>query len=1505
AEIIASPNSPTDKEKRFQVKSNSLTVTTSKKRLKIIPSRREGGERGNDEILTDGSDFIWVEVRLIGEDGEVVTTDSRTKVNLELSDDSLGKAEEETLQLSQGTAETKIFSTKKAGIWQLVAAEENGLFASSESLEIFSLAQEAKRIELSTSSKIISPQTGKTTVGVKLFDVNNNLADSESETITLHVEGGDLIDLIDFDDEKEGTQSPVFGGMAEFEIETPDQSGQISVRSSLEGGAERALSIRVLEGVRVEVFANKKSLVVDGENQVVITTRLVSRGGQTLIGGETGIDLQVLEEEKGTLESELVQLVRGEGKTKFTTGYKAGEVKIVGSFSGFESGELTLELLPRPAAKIVLTSEKEELDLAQGPFQFRAELRDPSDNLVTNNSFTNIDFKITGATEEFGTLENPRVKATKGIAENEVEATSMLTGNLRIVASASGLISGYLEVPIKYSLTYEDFKRIKPQALYTTFLGAPVGDFTQENYLAGWILFSGGKTQVVTSVTRVEEEAENSKGFGWKGDYKNQLLFAAGNTVGESTRDYASEMDVNLGDPVISLKQSKYRDEITEQEKEALNADDLNVAGFDTSIGSLIYRGLGKKVKQILASDFNNDQLKDLMLISNDGGVRLLKNFNGYPRFKEEGDLLNLPEDFEEVASGDFDNDGFEDVIFSTQKGEIYLYHNQGGAFIKERLELNPVKNVIGLKVADMDHDNYADLVVINGRGEIKIYYGTSQGLGEAGEKIASFPVKIDPTAELKREVFVYHDAVLKSQIGADECRDEECEQYRPAYVSGYGLPNDQKKCSTYFEKKECNRDYYVTLKYTSSEEAAKKEAQKNASPAEIAESYKSTFQKAKAGGTSTEAIENLINNPGAAMNFNYSAADSVKTTADFLKLDQDSSLGIDSSKKGERVGGKIQNTQNLEIGDLVRYTITLKNNTNRSISNLAVTDTLAPLFKFKKESLQCSQCNWDEKKKERILDGEEAHPFIIDNINIRAGRQATITYEVEVQDLPKLILQVGDFESGAYHDDFLDLMVDIEGNTSGQVTYLYSIGRRAYEKSVSDPQSPPQDAALQTLSQKSASISSAKGQTSGNTGEDESKKAFAKMNADDDGDGLPNYWDDFSGMTKWERFSGAKDAVTKTLSGAADMADEFADKVEEELVKAKCGGGCVVTPINMAFLAPGMINILGIPGGFDPGLPIFAWGIPSLIPIWPPSPYQGSIGRIYIAPTLTGAVGMGICTGAWLAGQCQVFVPKSMQMDDYCENEDIQGFSDSVTALSQAGGALSMSVSANVGTDTAGNSVANVDPRVNVGTMGGSGIDEGAAGGVEVGYNNGTFNYKVIEGANFSLPAFPAFFSDWMDRQTEEIWDALTDLPDIKVILPDLFTSAGFTHAFGGGVFDLEGMDFFEDLLAILNSIPLVNIRIEKIYLKIPWIEPNLIPKIEKEVSGFMIDFFREIREFIHSFDQLTCGTTSLGEVLESENLKKAEKEADEALADFGSGKGSIGASLEKIRDYFTAVVE
>src|SRR5260370_34404088 len=145
--------------------------------------------------------------------------------------------------------------------------------------------------------------------------------------------------------------------------------------------------------------------------------------------------------------------------------------------------------------------------------------------------------------------------------------------------------------------------------------------------------------------------------------------------------------------------------------------------------------------RDVAFGDFDGDGHTDLVIVGNDGRLRLLRNLS-QGRFEDATAASGLGgvSHAGAVAVGDYDNDGFLDLFVTSLDGhgEPALYHHRGdGSFESDARagELGrKLRGVVGVVAAffDFDNDGFFDFVVVgnpavpNGRGAIIVTTGAS-----------------------------------------------------------------------------------------------------------------------------------------------------------------------------------------------------------------------------------------------------------------------------------------------------------------------------------------------------------------------------------------------------------------------------------------------------------------------------------------------------------------------------------------------------------------------------------------------------------------------------------------------------------------------------------------------------------------------------------------------------------------------------------------------------------
>ncbi len=269
------------------------------------------------------------------------------------------------------------------------------------------------------------------------------------------------------------------------------------------------------------------------------------------------------------------------------------------------------------------------------------------------------------------------------------------------------------------------------------------------------------------------EDVNNNFGLGFQGENKHMLLFAAGNSVGESHMPYASEVGIIYGDPMISL----------DIEEDLVS----NGSGYSRDLGKQLYNGQ-EQIKEMLEFDMNGDGREDLLLVYKNGVVKLLENSISNRNYVEKGIVLNIFGEVLSVAKIDVNNDSYDDIVVGTNESCnaeeecVSLYMNNGGGFDRYSLDLAlDGKKIYEMKSDDMNLDGCEDLVVSNSSGQISVYHnkikdGECVGLDSEAPRDWDFGFEIDQNQNQKDSVFIHYpgirlveNKVLQFSLKSDE----------------------------------------------------------------------------------------------------------------------------------------------------------------------------------------------------------------------------------------------------------------------------------------------------------------------------------------------------------------------------------------------------------------------------------------------------------------------------------------------------------------------------------------------------------------------------------------------------------------------------------------------------------------------------------------------------------------------------------------------------------------
>ncbi|PJC36856.1 hypothetical protein CO046_03410 [Candidatus Peregrinibacteria bacterium CG_4_9_14_0_2_um_filter_53_11] len=847
------------------------------------------------------------------------------------------------------------------------------------------------------------------------------------------------------------------------------------------------------------------------------------------------------------------------------------------------------------------------------------------------------------------------------------------------------------------------------------------------------------------------EDSLTTPGVGFTRDNKFALLFAAGETFGEANRPYNSDLGIVLGDPTVRVK----------------NTPEAGLS-FTPDTGKLVYAG-SAEVSELLNFDYNTDGYEDILIVQNNGTIRLIQNNGGYDQLVDQGPLFVLKNGVQALTKVDINRDGQMDLVVAGIESCratdtcIDIYQNNHGSFERHNLSFNQTNKIVELEAHDLNGDGFPELVLADTAGNIEILYNRNGTFDQAPQRIGNVGLQIDPRKNL---------------------------------VSG------------------------VLLRYSGMPQKDRADPRSVQKFSQLSLRERDVIAQAEGFGGFT---------PGAGVEF---SRDDTYTSIqrDYIYANVEGSAFRESAKFAEDLNGGV-----VETGDRVRYRLRLANGSGSNLSGVSVSDVIATQFELDKATLKCEGCGAGELTTES-LSGDPLRPLLITGLTLPARSSRTISYEVTYRGATeeaegvtfafskKFTDRDAPLQRHLAADAYPDIVVNKEGNPTGRVRYYYTTarsadGRLSWATALSSPAADSADPVAAAIDPGLLADAQAALDDPSKLPASLVERRNALTSDDSDGDGLQDSIDDLNGplersLTPAEQLNAAVDELGAVLDDVAGATQAVVDKLT-------CDAGCIALPLNYAFFAPGFASLFGVPSGaFDIGLPVFGWGVPSLIPVWPPSgPAQAAAGgRFYISPTITGGVGFSVCMGPYGSPKnCYSFGinPLDLLPGNICDqfNSVTTGaLARANSIIADANGGLTLSMSQ----DGFGAQTSREAESTGLGN-----------------YSLGSYNAAPARNKNVKVPGFPSVLTDWWDAQQSEILKAF-DLPDLYIIYPSLDSLTGTikpTHSF-----DFKG-DVLTEVLTTINSMPLVDIQTQEVLFKIPVMTRKEIEKVRLDALQWYED--------------------------------------------------------------------
>ena len=733
------------------------------------------------------------------------------------------------------------------------------------------------------------------------------------------------------------------------------------------------------------------------------------------------------------------------------------------------------------------------------------------------------------------------------------------------------------------------------------------------------------------------ESFQSEWSIGWKSDNKFLLSFAAGKNVWESLQDYASFWAVNLWDPVVSLKKNKQTFNNSTVEK-----------SFDSTIWKLLTK---EEVEAYQTFDYNNDWYEDILIIKGDWYLKILENKGGGAWFLDKWDVVYIADFWNSsyIKAWDFSGDWYWDIFFVNNKWEAYIFENNEKDFVRSSLEETFALNakIVQVEIFDMDNDNKQDLVTLDDAWNINIFYWEPSSVEPKFTKkeISNwYWVKLN-TESRTSGALVYFDGLV--QVNQQDLLDKLVVENdnlstTPTWENDWFIDKIMFEKITYSPWKK--------WKNIGIPEVIWAIPQLNAS-----EFWTNTVD------TSTALWDFLSQN---AWTTTIQSTNHVDITT-FIKSEYAHASWIEVSKKFVDV-----NWENLQSGDLVEVTITLKN-TQWDKTWIAYVDSIMSPFEM-------SELRPDTRNNGVQRTAPAWYGMLIDDISLASWESTSITYTLRVLPITFGHIDVWLFEEGMVGDDlYWDIIIKADKQNCSQEVDMfasssstlraYADKQKAAPRCDADKLKLPEDLEKNKIDSDNNGVPDYIDSITKNIAKQKefAVEAFDWMKVDTDNDGIPDHEDETP------KFNVAELGwILTEINENVDEMSAWIDTIIEWFGCGFWGDSCVSSPLNWAPLAPWQDPTLfgkpiwdwlkvweGVPifSAFN-GMPVPVFGgcieVPS---VWPPfsdtfdwrcwwtssawwSRWTSSptnFVRVFATPTLTWWAWVAVCFGgpAWVAG--------------------------------------------------------------------------------------------------------------------------------------------------------------------------------------------------------------------------------------------------------------------------------
>jgi len=1304
----------------------------------------------------------------------------------------------------EGVAKKKIKAGKKSGSFKL-RAEVDGYTLAEKYINLLAGAPVAIEIENNTGGLLANGES-KTTLTINLKDKYGNLAEGSYYQIGIFAnEKVTIPETFDVDGEIIGTQIDVLEGRANVDLYSKKESGEaniIAVLMDYDLKEEFLINKNKLDKIDFGKYvgASKKIKIAKEADLILSFDQQQIEAGSNFKPKLTAtmlLDGKINQEYKENFEFKiltpnLAEIIGSKNNiASLQVATTSGEAEVLVNVPGFVSKITKLKIVASKPERIKLSASDEVISPDKNVI-LNASTEDQYGNLVDRDDVL-INFSATNATESLVSFTGAKSAVSLNGVASVIAKAGDKSGIVNLIASANGLEDGVLSLKVAKAVQASDLKSYNIRALYTSILG---GNFGADNVnMAKSILYSG----TVNTVSAFTAYKSHKQLFRVDADGEFETL---GDNISVETEDDRSIFIDNFSGEklaetfvVLNNGEKKFVDQ---------NGKPLSVKVLSSNVSQSKYAP-GVYVK-ILTNKKNFVTQKSYSGISDQAPFGILM-------IDKESELQTEMEPFgiDENMGAGFKGQDKHMLNFAAGNtvGESVMAYASDASIIYGDPNVHlKVEGIVGLVsklsgfskdigkplfigeneiremlTTDYNGDGRDDVLLLYEDGYVRLLMNV---VGPKKFKDMGYVLKVTNGILSATSIDTNNDGYDDLVIGTKEsCKVKE------ACVSLF------ENNKGHFERKSLNlliEGKVFEMKAADMNNNGCQDLVVSDSAGNLRVFYNKEDGK-KCSGLNTSFGDNNNWNFGYLLNTKINLRDNLylsyagqdnkpKNYLDIaLNAVDDPVRFIYASEvpfySGLNKTALDVNGGSVSLGDEIDYIITI--NSKSKLDNLMISDLTPTTMQIVPGSLQCLDAGCSDKLQFSQTD-YSLRSVIIKGASVPANGKRTIKYKMKVTEIPQVSFDLAKNFKSTDKDDYYDIRVRPGINPDGILTYLYSTG----------------------LNKKGQVIFKMEEVTSDGKSLSDLYSAEAKKQ------GVPDPTKDpQSAISKWQNsgnedsdFDGCVDSIDKTDNSLSNVAESISSGIQNLTSTFRCsGGGCLPIPFNDALFAPDVDNPNGIAtlAFGTPNPPYFAPFYSSLAP---------STSRLYISPTLTLGLGTAICTGPnSTAGICYAFaIPPKL-----------------------VGGCPKFLNSIGTALTKAKNVTSNLDVGLStIVSDGNTSADSKAIKG-DSAFTSANSAVSANAKVNVRIPGFPSVITNWLDAQTEEIYNKLLDLPDFYFIYPDLNTLVSKSTKDKNSNQEIKSIN---DFLKSLNSSPLIQIEGKEVLLKIPAISQGEIQKWQRQAD-------------------------------------------------------------------------